>query len=160
MDILIRTENNDNLNIYENYNEYDEEPKLVTWVFQDIIYPKDNIKQNKEQDIEELIEKSNKKKFNMQVRVLKFNENKNLAFIFKFTEISQKKNKQILDNEFYIPKNGKNLIMFDLINLQYIRALLVNKKTGLRNLRNINEEENVSLNRLDIRKKKKRLKIQ
>ena len=48
--------------------------------------------------------------------------------------------------------------MFDLINLQYIRALLVNKKTGLRNLRNINEEESVSLNRLDIRKKKKRLK--
>ena len=158
MDILIRTENNDILNIYENYNDYDEEPKIVTWVFPDIIYPKENIKQNKEQDIEELIEKSKKKKFNMQVGVLKFNGNENLAFIFKFTEIIPKKNKQILDNEFYIPKNDKNLIMFDLINLQYIRALLVNKKTGLRNLRNINEEENVSISKLDIRKKKKRLK--
>ena len=160
MDVLIRTESDTILNIYENFNEFEEEPKMITWVFPDFIYPKDNIKQNKEQDMEDLVEKSNKKKLNMVIRVIRFNQNENLAFVFKLTEISYKRNKRILNNEFYIPSSENHLVMFDLINLQYIRTLLVDKKTGLRNLRNTYEEDKISVSnkKLDIKKKKKRQK--
>ena len=47
IDILIRTENDKVFNIFENYKDYEEEPKKVIWVFPDIIYPKDNTQQNK-----------------------------------------------------------------------------------------------------------------
>ena len=160
MDVLIRTESDTNLNIYERFIEFEEEPKMITWVFPDVIYPKDNIKQNKEQDLEDLVEKSKKKKFNLVIRVIRFNGNDNLAFVFKLTEIAYKRKKRILNNEFYIPSSEKNLIMFDLINLQCIRTLLVDKKTGLRNLGNIYEEDkqSVSSKKLDVKKKKKRQK--
>ena len=51
MDVLVRTEKDTVLNIFEKINEYEEEPKIVTWVFPDIIYPKDNMNQNKDEDI-------------------------------------------------------------------------------------------------------------
>ena len=31
--------------------------------------------------------------------------------------------------------------MFDLLNLNYVRTIIVNEKSGLRNLRNIEDEE-------------------
>ena len=135
MDILIRTEDDGVFNIYEDYNKYEEEPKIVTWVYPNVIYPKDNNIQRKDEEIEELIEKSKKNIFNLQIKVIKFNET-NLAFLFKFTEIIMKQNKKKCNNEIYIPNNDKNLVMFDLLELKYIRTLLVTKKTGLRNLRN------------------------
>ena len=42
MDFLIRTEDGGVFNIYEDYNKYEEEPKIVTWVYPNVIYPKDN----------------------------------------------------------------------------------------------------------------------
>jgi len=57
IDILIRTEDDKVFNIYENYKYYEEEPKKVIWVFPDIIYPKDNTQQSKNDKIEELINK-------------------------------------------------------------------------------------------------------
>ena len=137
MDILVRTEEDKVINIYEDYNKYEEEPKIVTWIYPSVIYPKDNSLQNKNEDIEELIEKSKKNIFNLQIKVIKFNENyNNLNFLFKFTEVVIKQNKKNPYNKIYIPKNNKNLIMFDLLELRYIRTLLVNEKTGMRNLRN------------------------
>ena len=141
MDILIRTENDKNLNISEKFYEYEDEPKEVTWVFPGIIYPKDNIQQNKDDEIEELIEKSFKKKLNLQIKTIKFKENENLGFIFKFTEISKKKGKKKLNNNNYIPKCNQNLIMFDVLNLRYFRTLLVDKKSGFRNYRNPEQEK-------------------
>ena len=141
MDILIRTENDKNLNLSEKYNEYEEESKVVTWVFPSIIYPKDNIQQNKDDEIEELIEKSYKKKYNLQIKPIKFNGTENIAFVFKFTEITLKKSKKKLNNYIYIPKSEHNLIMFDLLNLRYFRTLLVDKKSGFRNYRNPEQEK-------------------
>ena len=161
MDILVRTENNKILNIYDDYNKYEDEPKLITWVFPNIIYPKDNNKiQNKDEEIDELVEQSNKKKFYLQIKPIKFN-NTNIAFVFKFTEIDIRKNYNKFNNEIYMPGINKNLIMFDLLNLNYIRTLLVDKKSGLRNLRNTEEEKNVMYeesNILNIKKNKKRKK--
>ena len=53
MDKLLRTDDDRSLNIFENYNEYEEEAKEITWVFPHIIYPKDNKKQPKEDEIED-----------------------------------------------------------------------------------------------------------
>ena len=160
MDVLVRTEKDTVLNIFEKINEYEEEPKIVTWVFPDIIYPKDNMNQNKDEDIDDLIDKSDKIKFNLLIRLIRFNENKNLGFAFKFTEIYNKKKKKFIEENF-IPDCKKKLIMFDLINLKYIRAYLVDKKTGLRNLRseeNIENEKNFSITKLKFKKHKKRKK--
>ena len=66
MDILLRTDDNKTLNIFEFYNEYEEEAKEITWVFPHIIYPKDNNQQPKDYEIEELIERSPKKCYNLQ----------------------------------------------------------------------------------------------
>ena len=91
MDILVRTENDKIINLYEKFNEYEEEPKEVTWVFPDIIYPKDNIQQKKDDEIGELIEKSHKKKLNLQIKSINFNVNENIVFIFKFRNFYKKK---------------------------------------------------------------------
>ena len=135
IDILIRNINNNILNIYENYSEYEDEPKPVLWVYPDIIYPKDNSLQNKNEDIEELIKISRVKKYNMQIKAIKFNPYEISGFFFKFIEISFKR-KKIINNDSFIPKLDKNLIMYDLTRLKFFRSIVVNKKSGLRNLRN------------------------
>ena len=162
MDILLKEDNNKVLNLYERYNEFEEEPKRVTWIFPDIIYPKDNVQQNKEEDIEELIEKSNKKDFNLQIKIIKFNESENIAFLFKFIEIRKKRNEKKFNNEIFIPKSDKNLIMFYLNNLSYRRIYVVDKKTGLRNLKSEEQEKNNIIetknNKLDFKTSKRRIK--
>jgi hypothetical protein len=50
-----------------------------------------------------------------------------------------KKEKSKFNFTDFIPES-KHEVMFDLLNLNYIRTILVNKKTGLRNLRD-NENE-------------------
>ena len=143
IDILIRTENNKVFNIYDNYRDYEEEPKKLIWVFPDIIYPKDNTQQNKKDKIEELIDKSKKKEYYIQIFSLKFNGNENIAFAFKFTEVTLQKKKKKLNNKSFIPKNNKHLIMFDLLKLCYIRTLVVDMKSGFNNLRSKDDFEDI-----------------
>ena len=134
IDILIRAINNDILNIEENFDKYEEEPKIIKWIFPDVIYPKDNSIKNKDEDIEDLIKKSKKKDFYLQIKSIKYNMYEISAFAFKFTEIN-KKRKKLIKNDYFIPKNDKNLIMYDIIELKYIRIMIVDKKTGKKNLR-------------------------
>ena len=134
IDILIRTLNNSALNIYDNYNEFEDEPKSISWVFPDIIYPKDNSLQNKNEDIEELIKMSKVKKYNLQIKAIKFNPYEITGFLFKFNEISFKR-KKFINSDYYIPKIEKNLIMYDMLQLKFFRSIVVNKKSGLRRLR-------------------------
>ena len=162
MDILIRAENNKVLNFYEKYTEFEEEPKKVIWVFPDVIYPKDNVKQNKEEEIEELIEKSSKKEFNLQIKTIKLNGNEIIAYLFKLTEIKVKINKKKFNEEKFIPQSKKNLIMFYLNTLSYARIYVVDKKSGLNNLKTeeIEKDNNNTIenNKLDQKKSKKRKK--
>ena len=170
LDLLIRTENEIVLNIYERFEEFEEEPKEVTWVFPDIIYPKDNVHQNKEEEIEELVEKSRKKEVLMQVKAIKFNEGENFAFLFKFMDFNIKNKKKKIDFEQTIPKSNEHLIMFDLLKLNYIRAQIVQRKSGLRNLRNKEEEEEniggeketkiIELKKMKMKKKKKKIEFE
>ena len=75
LDLLIRTDNEIILNMYERFEEFEEEPKEVTWIFPDVIYPKDNVHQNKDEEIEELVERSRKKEIMLQIKTIKFNDN-------------------------------------------------------------------------------------
>jgi len=143
IDILIRTEKEKFFNIYENYRDYEEEPKKVIWIFPDIIYPKDNTQQNQNDKIEELIDKSKKKEYYVQIVSLKFNRNENIAFVFKFTEVSLQKKKKKLNNKSFIPKSNKHLVMFDLLKLCYIRTLVVDVKSDFNNLRSKDDFEDI-----------------
>ena len=161
---LVRTQKNRILNIFEKYSDFEDEAKIITWVFPDQIYPKDDSNnmndKDKEEHIEEYIDNSKKKKFNLQIKMIKTNENEIIAFVFKFTEISLKKKNKFLRNDLYTPKCNKNQVMFDLLNLCYFRSLIVEEKSGLRNLRNeedkadIEEEPNTPRKRSQKIKKK------
>ena len=135
MDILVRTEENRSLDLKESYNLYEEEPRKITWIFPDIIYPKDNIRHNNDEEIEDLIERSDKKKYNLLIKPISFEENENIGYVFKFTEIVLKKRKKNLNLSEVTPKCEKKLIMFDLLTLNYIRTMIVEKKSEVRSLR-------------------------
>ena len=166
---LIRTEKNKALNLLEKYNKFEDEKKIITWVFPDEIYQKDNPQNNQdknnEKDIEEEIENfikiSKNKKFNLQIKIIKSSDNEIIAFVFKFTELSLKKGNKLLTNDLYTPKCDKKIIIFDLLNLCYIRSLIVKKKTGLRNLRNrddVSDKEDEALSPTHKNKKSEKLK--
>ena len=55
IDILVRYEENHALDLKECYNEFEEVPRKVTWIFPDIIYQKDNFRYNNDEEIEDLI---------------------------------------------------------------------------------------------------------
>ena len=88
----------------------------------------------------------------------KYKEGEIIGFVFKFIELKNKQdNNEILIQEF-LP-NCENEIIFDLLNLNYIRTIIVKEKTEKRNLR---IEEDMQNNSQDISKnesiKKKRKK--
>jgi hypothetical protein len=143
IDVLVRTDDDQPLNIIESYNEFEEEPKVVRWVFPDLIYPKDDINHVKEEEIDDLIVKSHKKRIKLQIKVIKFHSEENLAFGFKFSEIAnrQSKRKKKFNEESCIPNNKKNLILFDLLQLNYIRGLIVNQKSVNAVVRSIGGDE-------------------
>ena len=169
IDTLIRTESDKIINIYENYSKYEEEQNIVVWIYPYLIYPKYNNKKKKikEDYIEKLIEKSKKINIYIQIKIIKFNNENynNPIFFFKFDEIYSNKKKNILKNEFFIPKCDNNLIMFDILKLEYIRTLVVNKKSGMRNVRDIDDEKEHNSNihqesNKKIKKLKKNLEIE
>ena len=143
MTILIRSKEDETINLFERYQEFEDEPKQILWVYPHIVYPKDNNNQrNKDINLQDLVEKSPKGRFFLQINSFRYNSEKIIGFSFKITEISRKEKSSPNFNNL-IPKT-KHEIMFDLLNLNYIRTILVTKKTGLRNLRDKdNIEESV-----------------
>ena len=150
MSILIRTKDDEPLNLFEKYEEFEDEPKQIMWVYPHIIYPKDNNQRNKEINLQDLITHSPKGRFLLQMNSFRYNNDKIIGFSFKITELSKKErnNKNFTD---FIPRSNHE-IMFDLLNLNYIRTVLVKKKTGLRNLRD-REKEEESLKKTEVNKK-------
>ena len=159
MNILIRSKEDETLNLFERYQEFEDEPKQIMWVYPHIVYPKDNNNQrNKEINLQDLVDKSPKGRFFLQINSFRYNNDKIIGFSFKITE-SSKREKTNFNFNNLIPKSNHE-IMFDLLNLNYIRTILVTKKTGLRNLRdNENKEESVRkvvVNKKGNRKKNKK----
>ena len=155
INLLIRTSQDNTLNLFQKYKEYIENMKKIIWVYPDIIYPKNENLNNKDIPIQDLIKASKKKKYNLQIFEMVYENQEIIGFLFKFIEITQKKKdkKEILAND-YIPP-FKNEIIFDLLNLNYIRTVTVQKKSGLRNLRD--KEDNID-NIEDIKSKSKKKK--
>ena len=143
LNILIRTHKDNVLNLYEKYKNFREEQKKVVWVFPDVIYPKNDIAKNKETPIQDLIKISEKKKIYLQIIEMRYSERELIGFVFKFVEIqNNKKNKNEINSKDLFPP-FKNEIIFDMLSLHYIRTIIVKKKSGLRNLRE-KEEDNES----------------
>ena len=141
LNILLRTNNDENLNLYEKYKEYKNEAVKITWVEPELIYPKNHLSNLKDREIQDLIQKSKKIKMFLQIIEIKKGE-EIIAFIFKLFERKKTKIKKEKELQKFIP-DIKNLFIFDLLNLNCIRAKIVKEKTGLRNLReNMNEEIN------------------
>jgi len=157
MSILVRTQNDEALNLFERFQEFEDEPKQILWVYPHIIYPKDNNQRNKEIILQDLITQSPKGRFYLQINTFKYNNDKIIGFSFKITEILKKEKKNNLNYNDFIPKS-KHEIMFDLLNLNYIRTILVKKKTGLRNLRDKENEEEESVQKSFVNKKRNKKK--
>ena len=152
MNFLIRTKDDEPINLFEKYQEFEDEPKQILWVYPHIIYPKDNNQRNKEVIIQDLINQSPKGRFYLQINTFRYNSDKIIGFSFKITDFIKKKEKANVNYNYYIPKTN-NEIMFDLLNLNYIRTIVVKHKSGLRNLRDQNNEED-SVKKPFINKKK------
>ena len=160
LNILIRTNNNNALNLFEKSNTFENSERKITWVYPDIIYPKNDNAKNKNKSIQDLIKVSNKNKFFLQIFTFKNQKDEINGFIFKIYESkSIKQNHEKLKNKF-IP-SSKNQIIFDLLNLKYIRTAIVNKKTGLRNLRESedkSEKENKEEKNIKYKSKRSNIK--
>ena len=134
INLLIRTSQDNSLNLFQKYKDYIENMKKVIWVFPDIIYPKNEKLNNKDAPIQDLIKASKKQKYNLQIFEMIYDQQEVLGFLFKFIEISQKKKdkKEILAED-YIPP-FKNEIIFDMLKLNYIRTVLVKRNQDLETL--------------------------
>ena len=159
---LLRKQNGQSLDILEKYHDYEEESVLVTWVFPDIIYPKDDGEKDKNKNIEidELIKKSNKKNVKLQIFPIILNESNNIsAFVFKITEENIKKKKNNFNFNSFIPSNERKIIMFDILKLSYIRTVLVDKKSGFRNLRDDEDLQSIFLDKNEKGDANKNMKV-
>ena len=149
LNILIRTNNDESINLYDKYKEFKDDPVKITFVEPELIYPKNDLSKLKDVPIQELIKKSKKKKMFLQIFEMKYGE-EIIGFIFKLFEKNNSKNKK--ENEFqqFIP-DIKNQIIFYLLHMNYIRTKIVKEKTGLRNLLE-NEDDIDNKNTINITK--------
>ena len=157
MSVLVRDQNSE-INLLEELKNYEGDPKEVTWVFPEIIYPKNDSQRSREDILEQLIEKSPKKQILLQIIPMKYDNNL-IGYVFKFTEIFQKKfqsemNKVNLNSKNDIIKyNEKKEVLFDVKRLGYIRTVLVEQKTGFHNLRDDELEKDQSEDSISHKKK-------
>ena len=146
LNLLVRGPNYEKINFIERISEFEEEPKEIVWIYPDLIYPKDEVNKNRNENLQDLVMNSYKKKFGMQISVMKYNDDEIIGYVFKFVELTKKnKEKEIVPKNF-VPKGNKEII-FDLLSLNYIRTILVEKKSGKRNLREkeeISEADNIA----------------
>ena len=83
LNILIRNDVFNSINFNEKVDEYEDEAKPVYWVYPNLIYPKDdNMKNMGEIDIHKLISESKRKKFNLVITKIRYNEDNVLAYLF------------------------------------------------------------------------------
>ena len=85
----------------------------------------------KAEDVNELIKISKTREYLLLITRMKYNEEETLGYCFRFTEVDNKRG-NIDPNEF--KPNSTKHVLFDVLRLNYIRTILVTKKTGKRNL--------------------------
>ena len=85
LNVLIRTNNDENLNLYDKYKEFKDEAVKITWVEPELIYPKNDLSKLKDVSIQDLIKKSKKTKMFLQIFEMKQGDEIK-AFAFKIFE--------------------------------------------------------------------------
>ena len=160
---LVRNEINlEDLSLVEQYPEYEEESRKVSWVYPHKIYPKDENERNNEETVEELIKQSETRDFMLLIIRMKFTDDNTLGFCFRFVETDTKKG--MVDPGDFRPNSGQ-LILFDLLKMSYIRTVLVTRKLPgtpdympkKRESNYYRNEVNASIRKKDSRKKKIKL---
>ena len=149
---LIRSNENEPINIIEHIAELEEESQMMTWVFPDKVYPKADINNNNgETDMEKLIADSPKKKLMLTISTMKMYGDDPFGYCFKFTECENANcgnSGNGLRNENGFDMNGfqefsQKFMLYDISRLNYIRAELVKEKT--KKVEEVNENQ-TSLN--------------
>lgn len=148
---LIRSQENESINIIEHIPELEEETQTLTWVFPDIIYPKTDVGNNHaDLDMEKLVSESKTKHIILSVSSFKFYE-EHFGYCFKFTECENSNcgnSGNGLRNEAGFDMNGfsefsQKLMLYDISKLNYVRADIVKEKAvkeneGNNTLANVN----------------------
>ena len=149
IELLIRNKNCENIDFIGNIHEYEDELKEAIWIYPDLLYPKDKIyNEINDEDIPNLISSSDKKKIFFQISMMKFSVSNTIGYVFKIIDSMSKKRDGNINQQSIMPNCNKE-ILFDLLNLNYIRTEIVSQKTKNRNLR---EEENNIENEKQINK--------
>ena len=158
LDKLILNPDEEFINFSEQYVEYLDEPKLVTWVFPDYLNKKkssNNLQVNNtatEIDYNQIMEESRKKKMNLQIYPLRYKENEILGYCFQFFDLDNQDKIEYDENGFSEFK--KKLMIFDIKKLNYTRADIVavkniveeikTEETEKKNIKEKTEETNRS----------------
>ena len=141
VELLIRDKNLEPIDFIGKMNEYEVELKEVIWVYPNLIYEKDKIYNDiKNEDIPNIIASSQKRKIFIQISIMKFGDSEILGYAFKIIDSLSKKRSSNFEPENFIPKGNKE-ILFDLLNLNYIRTEIVSKKVRNQKLRE--NEDNI-----------------
>ena len=148
MDLLIRTSDDRKLKLEENLDELEDQEKEITWVYPNIIYPKNNMKGVKIENIDNLVKFSKKKNLILKITTFRNKTGERIGYCFRLTEKKRIPFKfKKFDN--FIPTNN-NEFLFDIITLHYIRTMIVDKKTGNKNLRSKDDDINNDLDEKNI----------
>ena len=137
IDVLIRTSDDRKLKLDEILDELEEKEKEIQWVYPEIIYPKNELKKRDNEHIDNLIKYSQKINLFLKINIFRNNDDI-IGICFRLID----KKKTLLKNikiKDYIPRIGREFL-FDILTLNYIRTIIVNKKTGYKSLRDKDEE--------------------
>ena len=96
LNVLIRTGNDDTLNLFEKYKEYKDEAKKITWVEPEFIYPKDDMMKVKDIPVQDLIKKSKKIKLFLQIIEMTDHKNELLVLFLNYLKKRKQKTKKIM----------------------------------------------------------------
>ena len=153
IEFLIRDKNLESIDFIGNIHDYEEELREVIWVYPNLIYPKDKIyNEINNEDIPDLIKSSHKKKIFVQINKMKFPDSDILGYAFKIIDSLSKKRNGNLEPNNFIPNSNKE-ILFDMLNLNYIRTEIVSQK--VRNLILRQKEDLIDNNEKQINKSNK-----
>ena len=87
IEYLIRDKNCEIIDFAEKINKYEDELKEITWIYPDLLYPKNKIYTDiTREEIHDLITSSSKKKVFLQISVMKFGESNIVGYVFKIVD--------------------------------------------------------------------------
>lgn len=169
---LVRAEDVSEISFSERFQEFEEEPKRIIWIYPEILYPRtENVDLNNKSDfeIEEMIHNSRKKEMNLIITKARFRDDHILGYCFRFTNIEpRKQNQENVDIRLTF-RNDK-ILLYDMKRLNYTRSYIVTQKTkkedphlftthidqSFRRLKTHQEEELESVSNAQKRDKKRR----